>query len=230
MNFPKWISPVALCVSCGIAGSAQAAELGWYVVAFGGESSAQNVSQGDLDNTLINDFGSVGLTIVDATSSLDDSDTGFGLAAGYQVSDYFAAELAYVDLGDITYDAAGTVTDGVVVSDMEATLSQSADGPVISLLGIVPVGNSRFSVYGRLGLALMNVDADIGLTLGGTPANDSASTTRSNAVYGVGVEYGIGDRFGVRVEWDRYADVGSEELAGDIDVDLITLGLRYNFR
>ena len=29
--------------------------------------------------------------------------------------------------------------------------------------------------------------------------------------------------------WDRYAEVGSEDQAGEVDIDLISLGLRYNF-
>ena len=39
----------------------------------------------------------------------------------------------------------------------------------------------------------------------------------------------MGDRFGLRLEWDRYFDVGSEEIVGESDIDLFSLGLRYNF-
>ena len=59
----------------------------------------------------------------------------------------FAAELAYVDLGEMSYAANGTVTDGVDTFDAGLGLDQSASGPVFSLLGIVPIGE-RFSVFG----------------------------------------------------------------------------------
>jgi OOP family OmpA-OmpF porin len=228
MKASKRAGLAALCAGCAFAATASAADEGWYIVGFAGEASAQNIDQGELDQNLLDAFGAAGLTPVDVTSTLDDSDTGFGLAGGYQVNRWFAAELAYVDLGDITYDAAGTVTDGVNTLDSDFALEQSAAGPVFSLLGIAPIGE-RFSVFGRVGIALMSVDADLDVTIDGVSAADSASTDRSNLVYGVGGEFLFNNRFGVRLSWDRYADVGSEDITGDIDIDLISLGLRYNF-
>jgi OOP family OmpA-OmpF porin len=228
MNASRWAVSAALCASFGFAGTAGAADEGWYIVGFAGESSVNNVQQGELDQNLIDAFGTVGLTVVDATSNLDDSDTGFGLAGGYQVNPWFAAELTYVDLGDITYEASGTVTDGVGTFASDFGLEQSAAGPVFSLLGIWPIGE-RFSVFGRLGIALMSVDADVDVTIDGVSATDSVSTDRSNMIYGIGGEFLFNERFGLRLGWDRYAEVGSEDLTGDTDYDLVSLGLRYNF-
>ena len=90
-----------LCLGFGLVASAQAAEPGWYGVGFGGESSASGLSQGQVDDNLVSIFNSVGLDVVDFTSTLDDSDTGFGLTGGYQLNDHFAIEFAYVDLGSI---------------------------------------------------------------------------------------------------------------------------------
>ena len=228
MKASRWAVSAALCAGLGIAGTATAADDGWYLVGFAGEAGAQNINQGTLDQNVIDVFGSVGLSVVDATSDLDDSDTGFGLAGGYQVNPYFAAELAYVDLGDISYQANGTVTDGVDTFDAGLGIDQSASGPVFSILGIWPIGE-RFSLFGRLGLALMSVDVDATVSLGGESASDSAGTDRSNGVYGIGGEFSLSRNFGIRLGWDRYAEVGSDDLAGDVDIDLISLGLRYNF-
>ena len=228
MNASRWAVSAALCASLGFAGTASAADEGWYIVGFAGEASAQNINQGELDQNMADVFGSVGLSIVDATSTLDDSDTGFGLAGGYQVNQNFAAELAWVDLGDISYAANGTVTDGVDTFDAGLGIDQSASGPVFSLLGIVPIGE-RFSVFGRVGIALMSVDADATVSIDGESASDSVSTDRSNMMYGIGGEFSFNQRFGVRLGWDRYAEVGSEDQAGEVDIDLISLGLRYNF-
>lgn len=228
MHVSKWTGAMALCAGLAFGGTAQAAEEGWYVVGFGGQASTKNVNQGELDQNLVDFFGSGGLTVVDATSNLDDSDTGFGLAAGYQVNRNFATELAYVDLGEFSYGADGTVTDGVTDYAASFGLSQSAAGPVFSVLGIVPIGE-RFSVFARAGIALMSVDADADLSIDGVADSASASTDRSNGMYGLGGEFNLSHRFGVRLEWNRYAKVGSEDLTGDTDIDLISLGLRYNF-
>jgi OOP family OmpA-OmpF porin len=228
MKASRWAVSAVLCASLGVAGTASAAEEGWYIVGFAGEASAQNINQGELDQNVIDVFGSVGLDVVDATSSLDDSDTGFGLVGGYQVNPWFAAELAYVDLGDISYEANGTVTDGIDDFDAGVGIDQSASGPVFSLLGIWPIGE-RFSVFGRVGIALMSVDADATVSIDGEAASDSVGTDRSNMVYGIGGEFSFNERFGVRLGWDRYAEVGSEDQAGEVDIDLISLGLRYNF-
>jgi OOP family OmpA-OmpF porin len=228
MKASRWTVSAALCATLGVVGTASAAEEGWYVVGFAGEASAQNINQGELDQNVIDVFASVGLDVVDATSSLDDSDTGFGLAGGYQVNPWFAAELAYVDLGDISYEANGTVTDGIDDFDAGLGIDQSASGPVFSLLGIWPIGE-RFSVFGRVGIALMSVDADASVSIDGESVADSVGTDRSNMVYGIGGEFSLNERFGVRLGWDRYAEVGSDDLAGEVDIDLISLGLRYNF-
>ncbi len=228
MHASKWTGAAALCAGLLFGGAAQAADDGWYLVGFGGEASTKNVNQGELDQNLIDFFGSGGLTVVDAVSSLDDSDTGFGLAVGYQVNENFATELAYVDLGETSYAAEGTVTDGLADYPASFGLSQTAAGPVFSLLGIVPIGE-RFSVFARAGLALMSVDADVDVTIDGVADSAKASTDRSNGVYGLGGEFSMSNRFGIRLEWNRYASVGSEDITGDTDIDLISIGLRYNF-
>jgi opacity protein-like surface antigen len=218
MKFARIVSPLLVCAGLGLAASANAE--GWYVVVFGGESSAEGLDQGELDASLVD----VGFDL--QSSSLDDSDTGFGATVGYQVSKNFAAELSYVDLGEVTYDASN---EQASPANESVALSASAAGPVLSFLGILPVGE-HFEVYGRAGLALMDVEGEGAVTVGDVTIRDSASTTRSNMVLGGGVQYNINDRFGVQLEWDRHFDVGSEDITGESDVDLFALGLRYNFR
>ena len=218
MKFARIVSPLLLCAGLGLAASAHAE--GWYVVVFGGEASAEGLDQNELDASLID----VGFDL--QSSELDDSDTGFGATLGYQVNENFAAELSYVDLGESSYAA----TNGLANPDNEtAALETSAAGPVFSLLGILPVGE-RFEVYGRAGLALMDSEGEATITIGDVPTTVSDSTTRSNALVGLGGQFDIGDRFGVRLEWSHFLDVGSEEIVGESDIDLFTLGLRYNFR
>lgn len=214
-----------LCLGFGLFASAQAAEPGWYVVGFGGESSASGASQSQMDENLVAIFGSVGLDVVDVTSTLDDSDTGFGLAGGYQLNDHFAVEFAYVKLDSVDYRASATVTDGVDEADADVGLESSADGPVLSAIGILPIGE-RFSLFGRVGLSLMNADGRAQITLGGVSQRASQSSQKNNPVFGVGAELSLSKHFAIRLAWDRYLDVGTENVTGDVDADLITLGVR----
>ena len=52
MNASRWAVSAALCASLGFAGTASAADEGWYIVGFAGEASAQNVNQGELDQNV----------------------------------------------------------------------------------------------------------------------------------------------------------------------------------
>jgi hypothetical protein len=36
----------------------------------------------------------------------------------------------------------------------------------------------------------------------------------------------LGRHFAIRLAWDRYLDVGTQNVSGDIDADLYTLGIR----
>jgi OOP family OmpA-OmpF porin len=217
MKFARIVSPLLVCAGLGLAASAHGE--GWYVVVFGGEASSEGLDQDELDASLVD----VGFDL--QSSSLDDSDTGFGATLGYQVNENFAAELSYVDLGDVSYQASNEQANP---ANESVTLDTSAAGPVFSLLGILPVGE-RWDLYGRAGLALMDSEGEATATAGDVTDRISDSTNRSNMVLGAGVQYDVSDRFGIQLEWDRYFDVGSEEIVGESDIDLFALGLRYNF-
>jgi opacity protein-like surface antigen len=225
MQLRRRTTALLLCLNFGLVAGARAAEPGWYLVGFGGESSASGLSQEQVDDNLAAIFGSVGLDVVDASSTLDDSDTGFGIVGGYQLNDHFAFEFGYVDLGTISYRATGTVTDGVDQAAAEAILESEADGPVVSVLGILPIGD-RFSVFGRAGLSLMNAKGSARLTVADVSDRARPSSQKSDFMFGAGMEYALGRHFAVRLAWDRYLDVATENVVGDTDADLYTLGVR----
>jgi OOP family OmpA-OmpF porin len=214
-----------VCLGLGLTTTARAAEPGWYILGFGGESSAAGLSQNQTDENLVAIFESVGLEVLDLSSTLDDSDTGYGVAGGYQLNDHFAMEFAYVDLGSVEYQFAVTVTDGEDVADAEVGLASAAEGAVVSALGILPIGE-RFSLFGRVGLAMLSADGTARVALGGNSQQASQSSQKFDPVFGAGAEFSVTKHFAIRLAWDRYLDVGTEDVTGDIDADLITLGLR----
>ncbi|HJR58232.1 MAG TPA: outer membrane beta-barrel protein [Vicinamibacterales bacterium] len=224
MNLIMRSSAVLLCLGFGLVHAAGAAQPGWYFVGSAGEASA-SVSQGEMDENLVSIFASGGLDVVDSTSTLDDSDTGFGLAGGYQVNDHFALEFSYVDLGSVDYQATSTLTDGTNTGVAETRLESSANGPIVSALGILPIGE-RFSVFGRVGFSLLNAEGSARITLDGDSQRISQSSQKSDPVFGIGAEFSMTRHFTLRLAWDRYLDVGTADVSGDIDADLITLGIR----
>lgn len=214
-----------LCLGLGCAAPAQSMEPGWYFVGFGGEASASGLSQGQTDANVLAIFDSIGLEAVINSSTMDDSDTGYGVAGGYQHNANFAVEFAYVDLGSVEYNAFTTVTDGVEVADAELALESSAAGPVLSVLGIWPISD-RFSLFGRVGISFMNADGTARITIDGASARARQTSQKSDPVFGVGAEFSLGKHTAIRLAWDRYLDVGTEDVTGDVDTDLITLGFR----
>jgi OOP family OmpA-OmpF porin len=225
MSFKMRSSAVPLVLGFLWVASAGAGEPGWYVVGFGGESSGAGTSRSQMDENLAAIFESVGLDVVGATSTLDDSDTGFGLAGGYQLNDHFALEFAYVELGSVSYRSVATVSDGIDQFDADISLETSADGPAVSVLGILPIGE-RFSLFGRAGLSFLNATGTARITRDGASDRASQSSQKSDPVLGVGAEFSWNRHFAIRLAWDRYFDVGTEDVTGDIDADQITLGLR----
>jgi opacity protein-like surface antigen len=96
---------------------------------------------------------------------------------------------------------------------------------MFSVLGILPIGE-RFSVYGRAGLSLLNAKGTARITVDGESQRASQSSQKSDAMFGVGAEYSLTRHFAIRLAWDRYFDVGTENVAGDTDADLFSLGVR----
>ena len=225
MNSRMQSSAVLLCLALGWAASAQAADPGWYLLGFGGQSSASSLNKSQTDDNLVAIFEFAGLDVTDVNSSLDDSDTSFGLSGGYQLNDHFALEFAYVDLGSVDYQATATVSDGVDEIDADVGLESSANGAVLSALGILPVGE-RFSVFGRVGFSLMSAKGTARITIDGVTDRLSQDSQKSDPVLGVGAEYSLGKYSAIRLAWDRYFDVGTEDVTGDVDADVYSLGFR----
>lgn len=225
MNLYMRSSALLVCLGLGLAAPAQAGEPGWYIVGFGGDTSASGASQNQFDDNVVAIFEAAGQDVLELTSTIDDSDTGFGFAGGYQVNRHFAVEFAYVDLGSVDYRATATISDGVDQRVADAGLESSASGPVVSGIGIFPIGE-RFSVFGRIGLSLMSADGKVRIEIDGVSQKASQSSQKTDPMYGIGAEFSLSKNFAIRLSWDRYLDVGTKDVAGNIDADLISLGVR----
>ena len=148
----------------------------------------------------------------DVSGSCDDKDSGWKLFAGNQFNKNAAIEFGYVDLGETS--ANGTVLGIPVTATGEAT------GFNVSLVGMMPVGATS-NLTGRIGL--FRWDSDVSGTAAGIPVSVSDSGT--DLAFGVGASFGIGKNAALRIEWERFQDIGDED-----DVDLLSLGIAFNIK
>jgi len=130
----------------------------------------------------------------------DNKDTAWRILGGYQFNRYFAAELGYHDLGEVS--AAGGATKGTAWE--------------LVGIGSYPIAN-QFSVYGKLGAYRGELKA----------AN--AKETNTDLTYGVGLQYDFTKAIGVRGEWQRYSKMGGGALV-ETDVDVLSVGVVYRFQ
>ena len=188
--------------------SAQAADTGFYLGGSFGQSQISDFSGSDLDREL----ATMGVT---ASSTTDDSDSGWKVFAGYKIMKNLAVEGSYTNLGEAT---ARTTVTAPVAGTFNTTLELESWS--ISAVGILPL-NDQFSLFARLGLNVWNLD---GSTTGPGSGSTSTSTSDDGAdvVYGLGASYNFSQNLSLRGEWERYDFDGS-------DVDLLSVGLAWAF-
>lgn len=185
---------------------------GWYV---GGELgvASTNISGGDIDRFY-------NLSGLEANSiDINDNDTSYALSAGYQFSTFFAAELAYINLGKRSVDFVGKATNKTTFYDnAEHVYPQSGDGTSIAIVGSWPL-TETLKLSGKLGYLHWQGDY-ITHELDQNVGQDSISG--NDLWLGVELNYRINDHFQVYLNAQKF------ELDRD-DTTNIGLGLRYYF-
>ena len=164
--------------------------------------------------------GSIGQSeaqdLCDGISGCDDTDTAWKIFGGYHVNRNFAIEGGYTDLGKSTINATGP--GGNLNATIEATAFELVG------LGSLPLGN-QFSVFGKIGLYRGEVEARGSGVVLGAPVNLSEDDSGTDLTFGFGARLDITRNFGVRGEWQRYSDMG-----GDIDIDVLSVGVVFRFQ
>ncbi len=189
-----------LLVLCGlIAASPALAQPGIYIGASAGSSSFEN----DIATGLI------------TSGTVDTNSSGFKLYAGYQLSDYFGAELAYVDLGNAGYSGSYF---GVPVTGGKVEVW----GLNMSLVGTLPL-NSTFALFGKVGLFAWEAKSKD--TTGGVPFSDVVSG--GDFSWGAGLSVRFTKSLSARVEWERFGLTGYDFDLGN--ASLLSFGMAYKF-
>lgn len=152
--------------------------------------------------------GSIGQTDIDG-DFVDDTDTGFKIFGGHEYEG-FAIEFGYVDFGKVSESGFGF------------SASFEATALFATVNGVFPVGKQkRINLIPKAGLARWDADADVSISGLGT---FSDSDDGFDPLIGFGASFDVGERLAVRVEWERFMDVGD-----DADVDMLSAGVTYKF-
>ena len=145
------------------------------------------------------------------SGTVDESSTGYKLYAGYQLHRYVAAEVAYVDLGKLSYE--GTFA-GAPITGGELKLS----GVDLSALATLPVG-TRLRLFAKAGLFFWQAEASDSGNGGGA---FSAKSSGRKASFGLGASYAVYGPLALRFEVESFQ-------FGDHHAQLVSAGLTYNF-
>lgn len=153
-------------------------------------------------------------------ASCDDSGGAYSVFGGYQFIKYLGVELGYVDLGK-----AGAATPAAGTTE-----TIKARGLELLGVGALPIG-SRFELYAKAGVYVVDVD----YACSGCTSISSLSETATDFTYGLGAIVSFSKNIGLRLQYQRYKDVGFDTAIGSTaikakgDIDAFTLGLIFRF-
>jgi opacity protein-like surface antigen len=215
-----------LCIVAmsGARGASILEEGSYYGLGLG--QSKYDQSKSDMDNDLLSSIADSGLSAQNFSSQLDNSDTTYDVIVGYRFGAHLAVEGAYGDLGSAAYTASMILTDGVNTAPATISTHFSSKGFMASVLGIVPFG-SRWEAYGRGGLIYADTKLSVTAVVAGSANSSDDSTHSSDWLLGVGVGCELGDHFSIRLEYEKFKNVGDSNTTGEADVDTINVRVLY---
>ena len=132
----------------------------------------------------IDNFDDIDETIDD----YDSDDTAWKVFGGWRMTKYFAAEVAYVNLGS---------PDDEILPDL--TLTTETDGFAPYLVGTFPIGD-WFELFAKAGYYWYETEVQISTPIGSASESDSDSAFTWTA--GMGVNFF--ERINVRLEYEQF--------------------------
>ncbi len=145
---------------------------------------------------------------------------------GYRFSPYYGFELAFADIGKLSYSATMTLSGrGAAVALGQLDPGEvSSKGPILSVIGSVPLAK-RWEVFGRVGLFYADTTIDSAASVLSVGSSSSISARSTDWALGVGGAFNASRRFSIRLEYEKLKNVGDPDQTGEGDVDVIDLAL-----
>jgi OOP family OmpA-OmpF porin len=157
---------------------------------------------------------SAGVSTTDSciVGTCDDSDTAWKVYGGLEVNEFISMEIGYVELGTVDYTSVVATRD--------------THGVVMQLVGSYAL-NPSFTLLARGGMNFLNTEVNGAAAVAGATGNDG--DTDVSWSLGLGAQYNFTKALGVRVEWERYFEVGDADSTREADIDLVTAGVVFKF-
>jgi hypothetical protein len=200
--------------------------------AYGGALIGQSIFSGDQSDNeagLVDQIVQTGAPFQNLRSETEDSDIGYQATFGYRFNRYFAAELGLAQYGELKSTARADMDfgDGFVPASLSLTFS--AGGPILSAIGILPLGE-KFEAYARLGYLFTSSERELSSRVDGQAGSfGSAKGDSQNPVYGLGFAWHINQIYSIRAEFQKLDNLGQENRTGEEDLTVTALGLIVRF-
>jgi hypothetical protein len=202
------------------------------VGAYGGALFGQSSFPGDQSDNeagLIDRIVQAGYPTQNLRASTEDSDLGYQATFGYRFNRYFAAELGLAQFGELKSTARADIDIGQGFVPASLTLAFRAGGPIVSAVGILPIGE-KFEAYARLGYLFTSSERELSSRVDGQPGSfGSAKGDSQNPVYGLGLAWHINQVYSIRAEFQKLDNLGQENRTGEEDISVAALGLIVRF-
>jgi hypothetical protein len=150
-------------------------------------------------------------------TSSSGSSNGGKAQLGYNLGKTFAVEGGYVYLGRTNFISSTNV--GNINGNVAASVFN------LDLIARFPV-SEQTSIFGKFGAYYWETQSNMpSTTIGTTTVNDNGTNVKA----GIGLQYEMNARFGVRGEFERYNGIGNTLTSGDSKVNQLTVGAVLKF-
>jgi len=198
-----------------LSGHAAAQNSGWYIG--GGLSS----TKADFVNSDFTGFAT-------GTRTADDDDVGSRFFGGYRLSPNLAVEggLAFLGSYKQRYNNGGNI----------AVYDYNASALTVALAGNLPVA-SGFSLNGRVGAAFTATELRLRRDDGNANPSfcpdswwyNDCTSAKTNFYWGLGAQFDINPRWGIRLDYDNYGEVGEEFETGRAKIETWSANVLFRF-
>ena len=199
-----------------------------------------SAGQSRTGNELVTNRESTITLATDVHSDFDRTDTAWKVFGGYRLHRNVAIEVSYADLGESRL--ATRLLGGDPALPASITLHRKVDGYGADVLLIAPFEPQRLSVFARAGAfrSRLRESADLDGNIvfsNGDPSERSRATRQNETVlhWGIGADWDVTPNVSLRLEWERYSDVGKpfaiggSGTTGEADNDAAMLGVLVRF-
>lgn len=156
------------------------------------------------------------------------------IGGGYHFNQNVGVEVSYTRINgssnEWSYSAGGFLGGPVTTVNTNETLSGSSLS--VAAVGTYAFENS-FDVFAKLGLAHNTLTYAIDQTINSVSASASVTGSKTNLMYGVGVQYNYDQHLGVRLQYENLGEIqiggAGEAYNSNVSVNVFSVGCAYNF-